>query len=65
MENKNRWESFDMSHLVSRLEEAKSLLEQAAALGAAQDRSRLEVMVRQSKAAAEVTRGNSRRRRFR
>ncbi|APR75686.1 Hypothetical protein A7982_01032 [Minicystis rosea] len=59
----DEWKPLDFSGLRARLVEIKSLLEQAAALGAAQDAARLEAMaeLQHQNQKQEQTRGDRRR----
>lgn len=59
------WRPLDMSGLRGRLAEVKSLLEQAAALAAAHDTSRLETMAAHMQKNEEQARGGAVRRRYR
>ncbi len=66
MTTRKRSGELDLSGLISRLEEAKRLLEQAAALGAAQDRAKVEAMTAlQTKKTDQEPRGAATRRRYR
>jgi hypothetical protein len=58
--NSDGWKPLDFGGLRARLVEIKSLLEQAAALGAAQDAARLEAMVELQRQDKEQARGNRR-----
>jgi hypothetical protein len=59
------WKPLDPAALRRRLEEVKALLVQAAAVGLAQDRSRLERMVELERRVREEARGRPGRRRYR
>jgi len=61
----SEWKPLDVSELRARLVEVKSLLEQAAALGAAQDAARVEAMAELHHRNEEQARGNPARRRYR
>ena len=54
------WKPLDLGALRARLVEIKSLLEQAAALGAAQDAARLEALAELQHKNQERARGNKR-----
>jgi hypothetical protein len=58
---KDEWKPLDFGSLRARLVEIKSLLEQAAALGAAQDAARLEAMAELQHQNQEQARGDRRR----
>lgn len=57
----DEWKPLDFGGLRARLVEIKSLLEQAAALGAAQDAARLEAMAELQHQNQEQARGDRRR----
>lgn len=58
--NNDGWKPLDFGDLRARLVEIKSLLEQAAALGAAQDAARLEAMAELQHRDKEQARGHRR-----
>jgi len=60
-----RWGSFDLDGLRSRLVEIKDLLEQAAAVGIAQDADRLEALTRLAQRSREDGNAPPGRRRYR
>lgn len=57
----NRWQKYDLGHIAERLQEVKALLEQAAALGAAQDTQKIEALA-ETEQQLRSKRGNPRRR---
>lgn len=59
--NDDGWKPLDFGGLRARLVEVKSLLEQAAALGAAQDAARLEALAELQRQNQEQARGDRRR----
>jgi hypothetical protein len=59
------WQPLDFSGLVQRLEEAKALLEQAAAVAAVQDGGRLTAVTELQRRLAEEHHGDRNRRRYR
>ncbi len=59
------WRSFDLETLRARLVEIKDLLEQAAAVGLAQDADRLEALTRLAQRSREEAHGTPGRRRYR
>jgi hypothetical protein len=59
---KGEWKPLDLGALRERLVEIKSLLEQAAALGAAQDAARVEAMAELHHKNQEQARGDHQRR---
>ena len=66
MSKKNlRWQTLDASELVDRLSEVKGLLEQAAALAAAQEGNRILTMTEVQRHKTEAVHGEPRRRRYR
>jgi hypothetical protein len=60
-----QWKTLDLSELQRRLTEVKLLLEQAAALAAAQDANRLASMTELQQRQAEERHGNPQRQRYR
>lgn len=59
------WQPLDFSRLIERLEEAKALLEQAAALTAVQDAGRLTAVSELQRRLAEDNHADAHRRRYR
>ncbi len=65
-QEKGDWDKLDLANLVGRLEEVKSLIAQAAAIAAAQDRDRVAQMTKlQTQNKEEEGRVNPGRRRYR
>jgi hypothetical protein len=65
MTTSSEWAPLDFSGLIQRLEEAKSLLEQAAALAAVADAGRLTAVSELHRRLAEDDRADAHRRRYR
>lgn len=65
MTTESRWTELDMSGLINRLEQARTLLEQAAALTAADDAGRVAAVTELQRRLAEERHDNPNRRRHR
>lgn len=65
MTTSSHWQPLDLSGLVARLEEAKALLEQAAALAAVHDAGRVTAMAELQRRLAEESRADAQRQRYR
>lgn len=62
MKQTNQWKPLDLSNLVDKLTEAKTLLEQAAALAAAREGDKVRTMTELQRSKAEEAQSGGRRR---
>jgi hypothetical protein len=62
MKQTNQWKPLDLSNLVDKLTEAKTLLEQAAALAAAREGDKVRTMAELQRSKVEETQSGGRRR---
>lgn len=65
MRSSSDWQPLDFSRLIDRLEEAKGLLEQAAAVAAVHDAARLTAVSELHRRLSEEDDGDANRRRYR
>jgi hypothetical protein len=65
MTTRSSWQPLDLSRLTERIEEARDLLQQAAAVAAAQDGARLAAVAELHRRQGEERRADPHRRRYR